>query len=135
MPSTNARGWVETPWSDAGYGCSALVAKPDWQNDRACTTRSESDVAVVADPATGVAVYDTVPFHGRSGWQVFGGTSVGSPIVAAIYALAGNARTLPSAGRTLWAHAGTLNTVELPNGSSGYFGATGLGTPSGTSAF
>ncbi|HMA46810.1 MAG TPA: hypothetical protein VKP11_06380, partial [Frankiaceae bacterium] len=45
-----------------------------------------ADVSAVADPATGVAVYDT---YGSSGWLVFGGTSESAPIVAGVYALGG----------------------------------------------
>ena len=48
-----------------------------------------ADVSAVADPATGVAVYDS---YGSGGWTVFGGTSVASPIIGAMYALA-NAAT------------------------------------------
>ncbi|MDP9025751.1 MAG: S8 family serine peptidase, partial [Candidatus Eremiobacteraeota bacterium] len=84
------RGWTESAWAGAGSGCRALVAKPSWQTDKGCTKRSESDVSAVADPNTGVAVYDT---YGFSGWLVFGGTSVSSPMVAAMYALAGNGAT------------------------------------------
>ena len=40
----------------------------------------------MADPATGVAVYQT---YGGSGWAVYGGTSAASPIIASVYALAG----------------------------------------------
>ena len=39
---------------------------------RACV----ADVSAVADPNTGVAVYDTYGYQGSSGWLVFGGTSV-----------------------------------------------------------
>ncbi len=41
----------------------------------------------IADPSTGVAVYDS---YRQSGWLVFGGTSVATPIVASVFALAGN---------------------------------------------
>src|SRR5204863_8181814 len=81
------RGWTETAWSGAGSGCSAYDAAPSWQTlSTGCARRAEADVSAVADPATGVAVYDT---YGDSGWQVYGGTSVAAPIVASIYALAG----------------------------------------------
>ena len=72
--STNSRGWTETAWTDAGSGCSAFDAKPSWQTvTTGCTRRAEADVSAVADPATGVAVYQT---FGASGWVVYGGTSV-----------------------------------------------------------
>src|SRR5205814_7469326 len=86
----SARGWTETVWSGAGSGCSAYIAKPSWQTDGGCARRTVADVAAVADPNTGVAVYDTYAHQGVSGWLVFGGTSVASPIIASVYALAGN---------------------------------------------
>lgn len=139
------RGWTETAWTGAGSGCSSLVKKPAWQTDKGCTMRSESDVSAVADPNTGVAVYDT---YGAGGWLVFGGTSVSSPAVAAMFALAGNAATL-NVAKSLWANLGmtTLNDVTLgSNGSCptqykyickagvGYDGPTGVGTPAGVGA-
>jgi len=59
--------------------------KPSFQTDGGCSRRTIADVSAVANPSTGVAVYDT---YGSSGWMVFGGTSVSSPIVASIYAMA-----------------------------------------------
>jgi subtilase family serine protease len=47
---------------------------------------------VVADPQTGVAVYDSYGTGG--GWQVYGGTSASSPIIASVLAMA----TPPGAG-------------------------------------
>ncbi|MFI6050273.1 peptidase S8 [Streptomyces violascens] len=142
--SSNSRGWTESAWSDAGSGCSAYDAKPSWQKDTGCAKRTVADVSAVADPATGVAVYDT--YGGDPGWEVFGGTSASSPLIAAVYALAGT----PSSGSTPasfpYAHTGSLNDVTsgsngscspayLCKGGSGYDGPTGLGTPNGTAAF
>jgi subtilase family serine protease len=78
--SSSTRGWAEKAWSSAGSGCSAYITKPAWEKDTGCTKRMESDVSAVADPATGVAVY-------QGGWQVVGGTSAASPIVAGIFTL------------------------------------------------
>jgi subtilase family serine protease len=83
--STNARGWGESAWSGAGSGCSASELKPVFQHDTGCTRRTTTDVSAVADPDTGVAVYDT---YGSSGWTVMGGTSAASPIIASVYAQA-----------------------------------------------
>ncbi len=57
--------------------------------------RTVADVSAVADPDTGVAVYDT---FGDGGWAVYGGTSASSPIIAGVYAVAGTpvAGTYPS---------------------------------------
>jgi subtilase family serine protease len=140
--ASNTRGWSETAWSGAGSGCSAFEPKPSWQADTGCSRRTVADVSADADPNTGVAVYDT--YH-TGGWLVFGGTSVASPIVASVYALAGNAASVTYGGFP-YSHTGSLFDVTSgSNGScggsylctagSGYDGPTGLGTPNGTGAF
>ncbi|MEW2224025.1 putative Ig domain-containing protein [Streptomyces sp. NPDC007044] len=146
--SGTARGWTESVWNTSstegtGSGCSAYDAKPTWQTDTGCAKRTIADVSAVADPATGLAVYDS---YQASGWQVYGGTSASSPIIASVYALAGT----PAAGTTPasypYSHTGSLNDVTSgSNGScggsylctakAGYDGPTGLGTPNGTAAF
>ena len=139
----SARGFTETVWSGAGSGCSAYVAKPSWQTDTGCSRRTLADVSAVADPNTGVAVYDT--FRLRSGgWLVFGGTSVSAPLIAAVYALAGNGRTV-TYGSFSYSQTGSLFDVlsgtngscgsYLCSGRSGYDGPTGNGTPNGLGAF
>jgi subtilase family serine protease len=142
---SSARGWSETAWSGSGSGCSAFFAKPSWQHDTGCARRTVADVSAVADPRTGVAVYDSVDDGaGHHGWLVFGGTSVGAPLSAGAYALAGNGAT---AGPGYpYAHAGSLNDVTagsngtcsppyLCTAGPGYDGPTGLGTPNGIGAF
>ena len=47
----------------------------------AARRRSVADVSAVADPGTGVAVYDS---DGAGGWGVYGGTSAAAPIVAGV---------------------------------------------------
>jgi subtilase family serine protease len=138
--SSTTRGWSETVWNGAGSGCSAYITKPTWQKDAGCTRRTVADVSADADPNTGVAVYDT---YRSSGWLVFGGTSVASPIIAGVYALAGN----PPTGASL-AYSHTSSLFDVSSGSNGscggsylctgvigYDGPTGLGTPNGTGAF
>ncbi|MCL2550570.1 MAG: ricin-type beta-trefoil lectin domain protein [Actinomycetia bacterium] len=138
---SSARGWSETVWSGAGAGCSSWEAKPSWQHDSGCGNRTVSDVSAVADPATGVAVYDT---YGQGGWFVVGGTSVSSPIIASVFALAGAPSA--AAASVLYGHASSLNDVTsgsdgscspsyLCTGTAGYDGPTGLGTPNGLGAF
>jgi len=143
--ASNTRGWSETAWSGAGSGCSTLNAKPSWQTSATqCSGKANADVSAVADPNTGVAVYDSYSYQGLSGWLVFGGTSVASPIVASVYALSGNTAGYPAS--YTWSHASGLNDVTSgSNGScpttvwcnsgTGWDGPTGLGTPNGTSAF
>ena len=142
--ASNARGWAETVWPGTGSGCSAYEAKPAWQTDTGCTRRTVADVAAVADPDTGVAVYDT--FNGEGGWAEYGGTSVASPIIASVYALAGTptAGTYPASypyRHTAYLYDvtsgsnGTCSPAYLCTGEVGYDGPTGNGTPNGVSGF
>jgi subtilase family serine protease len=148
--SSTTRGWTEKVWTTTSYsegtgsGCSKYDTKPSFQTNvtTGCTKRAEADVSAVADPATGVAVYQT---YGGSGWAVYGGTSAASPIIASVYALAG----VPASGATPnafpYSHTTALNDVTSgKNGTcgapictagTGWDGPTGLGTPSGTTAF
>jgi hypothetical protein len=142
--AATARGWSEVAWSGTGSGCSMVYAKPSWQNDRLCTTRMETDIAALADPATGVAVYGPTGSGTASGWLIFGGTSVAAPLIGGIYGAAG---ARPSAASKIWAARATgLNDVTSgSNGKCGgtYFctsavgfdGPTGNGTPKGVVAF
>jgi len=153
--ASTARGWTETVWSGAGSGCSKYDPKPSWQHDSGCAKRTVADVSAVADPNTGVAVYDTFSdaFGGANGWIVVGGTSVSAPVIAGVFALAGNGVSI-NAGYP-YAHTsalfdvtsgsngggllGLLGGCRSPNylctGGPGYDGPTGLGTPNGTGAF
>ena len=137
--AANTRGWTEAAWSGAGSGCSSQISKPSWQKDTACSRRTVADVSAVADPNTGVAV-----FYANLWWTV-GGTSASSPIVASVYALAGNASTV-NAGSYPYSHTtglydvtsgsnGTCSPSYLCHGQVGYDGPTGLGTPNGVSGF
>jgi len=145
--ASNARGWTESVWSNsatqgAGSGCSAYETKPSFQHDTGCTRRTIADVSAVADPQTGVAVYDS---YGSGGWTVFGGTSVSSPIIGAMYALANSATagTYPNSypyanPSALWdVTTGQTSTcgTYLCTAAVGYDGPTGLGTPNGVAAF
>jgi subtilase family serine protease len=156
--ANNSRGYTETVWNDAsgatGSGCSSLVTKPSWQTDKGCTKRSQSDVSFDADPNTGVAVYDSYAYEGYKGWLVFGGTSVASPALAGVFALAGNGASIgPNAAQGIWAAAGGgLNSVTSGNNGTCsasikyictagtntdgvYSGPAGWGTPNGVSVF
>jgi N-acetylneuraminic acid mutarotase len=139
------RGWTETAWSGAGSGCSAYEAKPAWQTDTGCTQKTEADVSAVADPATGVAVYDS---YQAGGWSVFGGTSAASPLIAATYALAGTPVAGTNPASYPYANPAAINDVTsgsngtcspspayLCTAGPGYDGPTGLGTPAGVAAF
>lgn len=145
---SSARGWSEAAWggqnslNGAGSGCSMFIGKPAWQTDSGCTHRTVADVSAVADPYTGVAVYSGID----GGWIITGGTSTGAPIIAATYALAGDASQYPVPLARIYAHASDLNDVTtgltgtctpsyLCVAGLGYDGPTGLGTPRGLAAF
>jgi subtilase family serine protease len=102
-------------------------------------------VSAVADPATGVAVYDSTPYQGAAGWLKFGGTSVAAPLVGGVYALGASA-SYPAA--LAYANPGSLfdivsggngrcsrSTPYLCTAGTGYDGPTGLGSPNGIGAF
>ncbi|HEY1919855.1 MAG TPA: carboxypeptidase regulatory-like domain-containing protein [Streptosporangiaceae bacterium] len=141
------RGWAETVWNNSyggtGSGCSVDEVKPSWQADTGCANRTVADVSAEADPATGVAVYDSYQFQG---WDQFGGTSVAAPLITAAYALAGTpaAGTYPASYP--YADPSALNDVTtgangactpdyLCTAGPGYDGPSGLGTPDGVAAF
>ena len=139
----NSRGWTETAWTGAGSGCSAFETKPTWQTvTTSCTRRAEADVSAVADPNTGVAVYQT---YGGTGWAVYGGTSASAPIIASVYALAGTPGAGDYPASYPYSHTGNLFDVTSGNNGTcgapmctagtGWDGPTGLGTPNGTAAF
>jgi hypothetical protein len=150
--------WTSTVWDEGGSGCSVLFQAPPWQtalanfSDTGCASaRAVADVAAIGDPNTGVNVYDSTPEFpgGETGWGVWGGTSVASPIIAAEFALAGGAHAVAYPARTLYSHVGQqadlYDVVSGHNGScsgasacsavSGYDGPTGVGSPLGVDAF
>jgi kumamolisin len=73
----------EATWSLAGGGPSAYETRPVYQNSISRIVgawRGVPDVAAVANPVTGVWIYVSA----QGGWLVVGGTSVASPLVAAV---------------------------------------------------
>jgi LGFP repeat/Fibronectin type III domain len=144
--TAGSRGYFESVWSGTGSGCSAYEPKPSWQTDPGCANRSVVDVSADADPATGVAVYDSTANGGQSGWLVFGGTSAAAPLVAGAYELAGVTSPADLPAQTLYAKPasffdvtsgsnGTCAVTYLCTATSGYDGPTGLGTPDGVGGF
>ncbi|HEX8794373.1 MAG TPA: hypothetical protein VF765_25690 [Polyangiaceae bacterium] len=141
--ASNARGWSETVWftqagEGTGSGCSVYTPKPSWQVDTGCSHKTVADVSAVADPYTGIAVYDTQSPY--SGWTVIGGTSLASPLVAAIFAAAGRAGAGPSFPyenvADFWdvtsGSNGTCSPSYLCTAGPGYDAPTGMGTPNGS---
>jgi hypothetical protein len=150
--------WTSSAWSEAGSGCSTVFDAAPWQSAVAgfpatgCGSgRAVADIAAVADPATGVDVYDSTPEEpgGPTGWGVWGGTSVASPILAGEFGLAGGSLGVAYPAATLYAHAGEAGAIEdVTSGANGecgsaticraltgYDGPTGLGSPVGLGAF
>ncbi|HWL88045.1 MAG TPA: S53 family peptidase [Polyangiaceae bacterium] len=132
--SSSARGWAEKAWNGAGSGCSQFTAKPSWQTDTGCKNKTVADLSAIADPSTGVAVFDS---FGVGGWAVFGGTSVASPVVASIFAATKNGA---KSGKDVWTHTsdffdvtsgnnGTCTPKYLCTARKGFDGPTGWGTP------
>ena len=115
--------WVgETVWNGdgaGGGGCSVeLTAEPwqqntsDWSSVGCGTHRAVADVSADADPYTGVATYDSTPEgpgEGAPGWIPVGGTSLASPLVASVFALAGGAGVVKYPAKTLYE-----NEIKLP---------------------
>ena len=146
--SSARRGFSESVWAGTGSGCSAYN-KTAWQDPATtgCPGRAVADVAAVADPATGVAVYDSLDYQGASGWLTFGGTSASSPIIAATFALAGNTADVND-GSYVWTHRTSTNLWDIRSGNNGtcdvnqlctakygWDGPTGWGSPHGTAGF
>jgi len=137
--NTGTRNGSETVWSQTGSGCSAYVSKPAWQHDTGCSNRTVTDVSAVADPSTGVWVIIS------GGWYIFGGTSAAAPIIASVYAMAGNPGGSPNPNSFTYGQTSGLNDITsgsngscgsyLCNGAPGYDGPTGNGTPNGITAF
>jgi len=142
----------EAVWSGAGSGCSTYNSAQLWQtaafgwSATGCgSKRGVADVAADADPNTGAAVYDSTRYQGRVGWYTVGGTSLSSPLIAAVFALAGNASSASYPASIPYAHTSSLHDVTagsngtcsttMCKGAAGYDGPTGVGTPNGTGAF
>jgi subtilase family serine protease len=123
---------INGKWHDlgaTGSGCSAMVAKPSWQTDRGCKKRSATDISANADPLTGVVISCTpcAKMYGLTPPLLagVGGTSEASPIIAAMYGLAGNAATLANPSATIWG-SGASNFHDITKGFNDRKGLTGL---------
>ena len=128
----------ETVWNDGGTsegapdgygaggsGCSVALAAPiwqqstsDWESVGCGEQRAVADVSADADPYTGIAMYDsTAECEYEEGgerlkgpWCTIGGTSLASPLVASVFALAGGSGGVAYPAETLYE-----NEIEDPN--------------------
>jgi subtilase family serine protease len=96
----------------AGSGCSTIQTPQLWQKSVAgysglgCGThRNGVDIAAVADPFTG---FDICQTFGNSGnppcWETIGGTSLASPVIAAMWGLAGGPGGVTNPALSLYGH-------------------------------
>jgi subtilase family serine protease len=156
-PSTK-RHWTESVWGSAASpngansGCTNK-SRPKWQRGvlskrHGCRFRVENDVSAAADPMNGVAIYDTFrpPAPQQPGWLEVGGTSAATPIITAIYALAGRPGRHDYPVQYAYRNRGDYNDVLagqngmcprvpwLCHAVKGFDGPTGLGTPNGWKA-
>jgi hypothetical protein len=143
VKANNSRGWEEIAWPGAGSGCSLFQPKPAWQADAGCEHRAVADVAAVADPFSSVSVYSS----SNGGWIGAGGTSAAAPLIAGHLATKSLSfreaapKSFYDAARNhemydvvfgLNKHCSALNDYPesyLCEGSPGYDGPTGVGTP------
>ncbi len=159
FPSQTARTYTETAWNGAGSGCTYDVApaagQPTSVSNHCDGGRAASDLSAVADPNTGVAVYDSyapgsgVPY----GFIVVGGTSVSSPFLAGMYARAAANKSVLGPNTIYKAPKSTINDITVgsnapPNycpsydwdvqlcvSGKGWDGPTGVGSPKGLAPF
>ena len=126
----------EAAWDSAGGGTSIYVPAPGYQSSIGLAMRGVPDVAAVANPATGVWVYD----RNAGGWIIVGGTSVASPVVAAIMNNAGHFSASSSAKlKSIYTSPPPASDITrgICGPYAGYWAATGwdfctgLGSPAG----
>ncbi len=86
----------ETGWSGGGGGCSLYETATSTQASfggygqvNCGGKRATPDVALDANPSSGVSVYDSTKYQGQAGWWTVGGTSASSPMWAARAATSG----------------------------------------------
>ena len=128
----------ESAWSDGGGGTSAVEAAPAYQSAvNAGTHRTVPDVSMLADPNTGVYLYENGSYY------LAGGTSLSSPMWAGLIAIANQGRAQQGLS-SLTGYSQTLPRLyqlaatdfhDVTAGSNGHAAtagydlATGLGTP------
>ena len=130
----------ERVWNGSGGGCSSVFSAPSWQRfapgfaATGCgTKRLSADVSSVADPATGFDIYDSYDcgtpckeFKGSSAtWSTIGGTSLSTPLIVAMYALAGGAQGISYPSLTLYSRLGGPSLFDVTQGANGFCDSEG----------
>jgi len=154
---TGAGGYLrEDAWSDGGGGWSVYEKIPSYQSaipavaTIAGTQRTTPDVSAVANPYTGVWVYDSMPsdfFFYSSSWWIVGGTSVAAPLWTGVVNKAGSFAASSNAElTTIYNNLATASTYAAnyhdvtygdcyyymgQRAAVGYDVCTGLGSPLG----
>ena len=124
----------QSAWSSGGGGPSRYEGRPSYQSSISTIVgkaRGTPDVAAVADPKSGVWIYDSA----GGGWMVVGGTSVASPVMAGITNLQGAFR-LSSNVELTHLYANQSQYIDITTGACGAHKATvhwdfctGVGVP------
>jgi Subtilase family len=132
------RGGSEN-YGAGGSGCSTQFeaaawqrAVPDWSQVGCENRRAVADVSADGDPYSGIAIYDSVPdpheelVGGKVEtidtplyWWPIGGTSVASPIIASMFALAGGGHGVAYPAQTLYEHLETGLLHPVTAGGNG----------------
>ncbi len=110
----------ETVWNGdgaGGSGCSEEMTAQPWQQSVSDWTsvgcgrhRAVADISADADPYTGIAVYNSDSeceyeeggVFRKTHWCTIGGTSLASPLIASVFALAGGANGAAYPAATLY---------------------------------
>jgi subtilase family serine protease len=137
----------ETAWSDTGCGLSVYEKRPSFQNGISTivgSKRGVNDISFLANPNSGVYVYDSTPLWGESGWWIVGGTSLATPCLAGVVNLAatsGTAFALSTASEQarIYGNLGKSSVFrDITSGTDGRFKCatgwdyiTGVGSPLG----
>jgi hypothetical protein len=139
----------EAGWSGSGGGISKFEPIPSYQlgkvNGLSATNRCTPDISMDANPNTGVSIYDSYDFS-SSPWKEYGGTSLATPMTAALFSIVNQGRAV--AGAPSLSYNQTLHDIyslptsdfhDVTSGSStgspgysalvGYDLVTGIGTP------
>jgi PKD repeat protein len=118
----------------SGGGCSLSWSAPPWQQstDSFAATgcgskRSAVDVSADADPLTGFDIFDSddcgkrcEEFRRGKSWITLGGTSLSTPLVAGMYALAGGSNGISNPALTLYGHQGDSSLFDVRQGGNGF---------------
>jgi hypothetical protein len=118
-----------------GGGCSTISTAQPWQQDvsgfaaTGCgDKRLTADVSAVADPLTGFDIYDSYAcgkaceeFKRGKDWVTVGGTSLSTPLITSMYALAGGSDGVSYPSLTVYGHLGSSSSLyDVTEGGSGF---------------